>query len=153
MEYHRKKFQQELTEEGDSVFSSQQKELFRKKFEELYGVEVTKLTPIETYRMTRSAIEIDNRARSIQWDALQSFSRSMKFAFVISAVIVSASSVLNQLLSYIYTPMIQFFEPIHLISLFFTFIFTAYIFHRAEWFYKKGYVNYLIADFCNISDL
>lgn len=152
-EYHREQFEHEFNRKEKSSLTDEQIEVFNEEFQNIYGVKAVDLSTTEVYRLTRSAIELDGRARSIQWDALQSFSRSMKYTFALGVLVVGSLPISVNLISRMYIPLASSISSDHIIIVSIIFLFTSYTFHRAEHFYKKGYINYLLVDFCNINNI
>jgi hypothetical protein len=125
--------------------------VFNDTFTEKYGIDLRQTNDMDVYRLTRSAIEMDNRGRSLHWDALLSFNRTIRFGSYVSVLLVLAAPVFSGLFSSMYTPVAALLEGKHVLSLVIVYVIISGVTRKAEQFYREGYVNYLIADYCNMS--
>ena len=152
-ESHRLVFEEIVTDEFEEDGESEQSmvTVFRTRFEEAYDIDPQNLSSTEVYRMTRSAIELDKRGRSLHWDALQSFSRTVKHGSIMSAVLTATSPILAAALTPAYLPVATGMTTVQLLGLTAVFAVIALVAWKAEEFYKEGYVDYLVVDFCNLN--
>lgn len=149
-EYHRSEFERIVFERDGEQISDVLVDRFVTVFSHVYDIQPSDLAANDVYRITRSAIEIDNRGRSLQWDALQSFSRSMKYTMVLAVLIVLSSQVVGTVIEPLYTPIALSLTGIQKLLMVSIAAATSVVFHYGERFYKQGYLKYLITDFCNL---